>query len=145
MEKEIRTYISDPDRRTRNWTGKNEEARAARSSAHEAVYANRHRIKGEHGKHLMKKRGDLIERSFAHGYDTSGMHRTHLREHDNILKRLLIHASGFNLSLILRKMTGFGAARGLQARLRRQWMIAMELCRKLPRSFPIQATDPYAA
>ena len=42
----------------------------------------------------MRQRGERIERSFAHLYDT-GMRRTHLRGHD-ILKRLLIHAGGFN-------------------------------------------------
>jgi hypothetical protein len=42
------------------------------------------------------------------------MRRTHLREHPNILKRLLIHVAGFNLSLVLRKMLGLGTARGLQ-------------------------------
>jgi hypothetical protein len=62
----------------------------------------------------MRRRGELVERSFAHCYDTGGMRRTHLREHPNILKRLLIHAAGFNLSLILRKLLGFGTARGLQ-------------------------------
>jgi hypothetical protein len=43
--------------------------------------------------------------------------RTHLRHHDNILKRLLIHASAFNLGLAMRKMTGYGTPRGLQHRL----------------------------
>ena len=62
----------------------------------------------------MKKRGELIERSFAHCYDTGGMRRTHLRGHGNILKRLLIHVAGFNLSLVLRKRLGLGTARGLQ-------------------------------
>ena len=40
----------------------------------------------------MRQRGERIERSFAHLYDTGGMRRTHLRGHTNILKRLLIHA-----------------------------------------------------
>ncbi len=30
-------------------------------------------------KRLMKNRGELIERSFSHCYDTGGMRRTHLR------------------------------------------------------------------
>ena len=34
---------------------------------------------------------ELVERSFAHCYDTGGMRRTHLRGHKNILKRQLIH------------------------------------------------------
>ena len=63
---------------------------------------------------MMRRRGELVERSFAHCYDTGGMRRTHLREHPNILKRLLIHVAGFNLSLVLRKMLGVGTARGLQ-------------------------------
>ena len=64
----------------------------------------------------MKRRGERIERSFAHVYDTGGMRRTHLRGHTNILKRLLIHVSGFNLGLIMRHVIGVGTARGLQSR-----------------------------
>jgi transposase len=101
-----RTYISEPDRGRRKWSGDLE--------ARDAVYANRRRIRGARGKRLMKKRGELIERSFAHCYDTGGMRRTHLRKHNNILKRLLIHVAGFNLSLVMRKVFGLGTARGLQ-------------------------------
>ena len=64
----------------------------------------------------MRRRGETIERSFAHLYDTGGMRRTHLRGHTNILKRLLIHAGGFNLGLIMRHSTGIGTPRGLQGR-----------------------------
>jgi len=105
-EREIRTYISEPSRGRRDWEGKLEER--------EAVYGNRRRIRGARGKRLMRRRGELVERSFAHCYDTGGMRRTHLREHPNILKRLLIHIAGFNLSLVLRQMLGLGTARGLQ-------------------------------
>lgn len=105
-EREIRTYISEPGRGRRHWEDKREER--------DAVYGNRRRIRGERGKRLMRRRGELVERSFAHCYDTGGMRRTHLREHPNILKRLLIHVAGFNLSLVLRKILGVGTARGLQ-------------------------------
>jgi transposase len=105
-ESEIRTYISEPDRGRRNWKDKPTER--------DAVYANRRRIRGGRGKGLMRKRGELIERSFAHCYDTGRMRRTHLRGHPNILKRLLIHVAGFNLSLVLRQILGFGTPRGLQ-------------------------------
>jgi hypothetical protein len=50
-------------------------------------------------------------------YETGGMRRTHLRHQDNIAKRLLIHASAFNLGLVMRKMTGGGTPRGLQGRI----------------------------
>jgi transposase len=65
----------------------------------------------------MRQRGERIERAFAHLYDTGGMRRTHLRGHPNILKRLLIHAGGFNLGLVMRHLIGVGTPRGLQGRV----------------------------
>src|SRR6185295_8822932 len=56
----------------------------------------------------------MLERPFAHCYETGGMRRVHLRGRENILKRLLIHVAGFNLSLLLRLVTGKGTPRGLQ-------------------------------
>jgi transposase len=108
-EVEVRSYCSEPDRGRRNWIGKQEEKAA--------VYQNRRRIRGERGKRLLRQRGELVERSFAHMYETGAMRRTHLRFHDNIIKRLLIHAGAFNLSLIMRKLSGCGTPRGLQGRL----------------------------
>jgi transposase len=78
------------------------------------VYANRRRIRGRRGSGLLRRRGEYLERTFTHLYDTGGMRRTHLRGHGNILKRVLIHASGFNLGLLMRSMIGVGAPRGLQ-------------------------------
>ena len=57
---------------------------------------------------------ELIERTFAHCYETGGMRRTHLRKHNNILKRLLIQVAGMNLGLLLRSRYGIGTPRGLQ-------------------------------
>jgi hypothetical protein len=65
-----------------------------------SVYQNRRRVRGSYGKSLLRRRGELVERSFAHCYDTGGMRRTHLRGHENILKRQLVHVGAFNLSLI---------------------------------------------
>ena len=39
------------------------------------------------------------------------------RDHTNILKRLLIHAGGFNLGLVMRHLIGIGTPRGLQGRV----------------------------
>jgi transposase len=44
------------------------------------------------------------------------MRRTHVRGHENILKRLLVHAGAFNLGLLMRKAFGRGTPRGLQGR-----------------------------
>ena len=41
------------------------------------------------------------------------MRRTHLRRHENIIKRLLIHACAFNLGLVMRKYCGCGTPRRL--------------------------------
>ncbi len=101
---EVRTYIPEKKQKgQRHWEGKQEQQ--------QAVYANRRRVNGAYGKHLLRKRGELIERSFAHCYDTGGMRRTHLRGHENILKRLLIHVGAFNLSLIFRTLLGSGTPR----------------------------------
>lgn len=80
----------------------------------EAVYSNRRRLQRAKGKRLLQKRGELIERTFAHCYDTGGMRRTHLRKHENIRKQLLIHVAGMNLGLLLRSKYGIGTPRGLQ-------------------------------
>ncbi len=106
----IRSYISEPDYGRRKWQGKERER--------DAVYANRRRIRGKRGKALMRKRGEFLERSFAHCYNTGGMRRVHLRGWENILKRLLIHVGGFNLGLVMRKLVGRGTPRGLAAGLR---------------------------
>lgn len=102
----VRSYVSEPERGRRNWKDKRE--------AQQAVYANRRRMKGKRGKRLRKKRGELIERSFAHTCETGGLRRVHLRGHENILKRLLIHVGAFNLGLLMRALIGKGTPRGLQ-------------------------------
>src|SRR5438132_703284 len=105
-EWEVRSYCSEPERGRRSWKGKAEEQAA--------VYANRRRIRGERGKRLLRQRGEKIERSFAHLYETGGMRRVYLRRHPNILKRLLVHVAAFNLGLVMRKLFGKGTPRGLQ-------------------------------
>src|SRR6516164_7089998 len=103
----VRTYIPEKKQAgKRHWVGKDDEQRL--------VYANRQRLQRPKGQRLLRKRGELIERTFAHCYDTGGMRRTHLRKHNNILKRLLIHVAGANLGLLLRNRYGIGTPRGLQ-------------------------------
>lgn len=106
---DVRTYISEKKQPgQRHWEGKTEEQKA--------VYANRRRVKGTYGQRLLRKRGELLERNFAHCYDTGGMRRTHLRGRQNILKRLLIHVGAFNLSLVVRTLLGSGTPRELSNR-----------------------------
>lgn len=124
LEVGVRTYI--PERRQtgrRNWRGK--------EAQRQAVYANRRRIQGDYGQRLLKKRGELVERSFAHCYDTGRMRRTHLRKHDNILKRQLIHVGAFNLSQILRRLVGAGTPRELRNRAAGDFLLLIGVLRAL--------------
>jgi transposase len=102
----VRSYIPEPERGRREWRG--------RQTEQERVYANRRRVRGRRGRQLQKLRSELVERSFAHLYETGGMRRTHLRGRENILKRLLIQAVGFNLALLVREKYGMGKPRTLQ-------------------------------
>jgi len=103
----VRTYI--PERKQR---GKRRFTDKGGWCTARAVYKNRARVNRAKGKALQRKRGELIERSFAHVLETGGHRRARLRGRDNITKRYLVHVAGFNLSLVLRKLLGFGTPRG---------------------------------
>src|SRR2546425_2483815 len=100
----VRSYIAEPERGRRHWT----TAPEAQSS----VYGNRRRVSGVRGKRLLRRRGEYVERSFAHVYDTGGVGRTHLPGHRNLLKRTLDPASGFKLGKPLAQGFGGGRPRG---------------------------------
>ena len=126
----LRGYISEPDRGRRKWRDD--------IISREAVYANRRRNRGKRGLRLHRDRGERAERPFAHLYRTGRMRRTHLRGHENILKRLLVHSGAFNLGLPMRHSLGVGTPRGLQGRLRallslltRFWCCVATLAKRL--------------
>src|SRR6266403_361483 len=106
----VRSYVSVPQQPRRHWKNKAEEQTA--------VYANRRRVEGERGKQLLRRRGEFLERPFAHQYETGGLRRVHVRGRDNVAKRVVLQAAAFNLALILRSLTKAGTPRGL-ADLRR--------------------------
>jgi len=100
-----KTRIAEPDpaRGYLRWHG--DEA------ARKAVYANRVRLKSGIGRETMRRRGELVERSFAHVLDRGGMRRAWLRGRENVHKRYLIHVAGFNLSVLMRALYGQGTPR----------------------------------
>jgi transposase len=128
QQAEARSYIPEPKRLPRKWDGKETEQKA--------VYANRRRVKGSHGKRLLKKRGELVERSFAHCYETGAMRRVSLRGRENVWKRQLIHVGAFNLSLVFRQKLGAGTPRELGNRSSR--VVFVILCFRM--SFPTAST-----
>lgn len=104
--KRIRTYI--PERRQngeRHWA-----AHGGRETAR-AVYENRARVKRAKSKKLQRRRGELIERSFAHVCETGQHRRVRLRGRSNVRKRYLIQTTGFNLGILMRSIIGVGTPR----------------------------------
>jgi transposase len=101
----VRSYIAEPDRGRRKWAGKRDEQAA--------VYANRQRIGGSRGKQLLRRRGERVERTFAHAYETGALRRLYVRGKPNVQKKLLLQAAACNLALLLRKMMGAGTPRAL--------------------------------
>ena len=110
-EREIRSYVPEPERGQRHWTGKAEEQRR--------VYANRRRVREQRSKRLQRLRGELCERSFAHCYETGALRRMYVRGTDNVFKRALVQAAAFNIGLLLRMLSGWGKPRQAQGRLNR--------------------------
>lgn len=104
-ELDIRTSIAEPKRPRRRWRGN--------TATRNAVYGNRRRLKRDKGVALQRKRGEVVERSFAHCLESGAMRRVHLRGRENITKRYLVHVAAFNLGVLMRSMLGVGTPRGL--------------------------------
>ena len=105
---ELRTYIAEPQRTT-CWRWKDRSA-----IQRQTILGNRRRTKGKRGRRLQKLRSERVERSFAHVCETGGARRTWLRGLEKIKKRYSLQAAARNLSLVMRKLFGFGKPRCLQ-------------------------------
>lgn len=101
----VMSYVSVPKGGVRDWSGK-EEARVR-------YEVNGMRVAGERGKGLLKKRGEICERGFAHLCDVGGTRRTWLRGVEDNLKKVLGAACGFNLGLLIRRALGAGKPKEL--------------------------------
>jgi hypothetical protein len=64
----------------------------------------------------MRRRAEIVERSFAHNLDRGGMRRTWLRGRENVHKRYLVHVAGHNLGILMRLLIGAGTPREAAAR-----------------------------
>ena len=113
----VETYVSAPKRKASKRSKKaaaQAKRSAAKQAAQAAVAANRERVASARGKQLSVQRTEKAERSMAHMYVTGGLRRVYLRGRENIRKRLLIHACGYNLGVLMRALTGIGTPRTLQ-------------------------------
>ena len=80
-----------------------------------AVRAARRSTQAKYGRALLRKRGELLERSFQHVLDCGGARRTTLRGRGNVIKRYLIQAACANLSLLMRTLCGIGTPKQAMA------------------------------
>jgi transposase len=104
-----KTRIAEPQQSGfSRWHG-DDKARAA-------VYANRTRLSSGVGKEAMRRRAEIVERSFAHNLDRGGMRRTWLRGRENVHKRYLVHVAGHNLGILMRLLIGAGTPKQAAAR-----------------------------
>lgn len=113
-----RTYLPEKKQRDRKWSDANRDMQ-------KALYANRARTRRPKGRALQRRRGELIERTFAHACETGGIRRVRLRGRDNVRKRYLAHIATLNLSLVLRKALGAGTPRALAAARKGRFWLAL--------------------
>jgi transposase len=107
QELSIKTVISDPRRAQRRLDKLSQAQRQTLTRA-------RRSTSSKYGRALLRRRGQHIERSFAHVLDAGGMRRTTLRGLENLNKRHQIAAACYNLSQLLRRVYGVGTPK--------QWM-----------------------
>ncbi len=104
--KRYRTYISVPRQKgTRRWRDKGGYYTAR------TFYANRDRVAQPKGKALLRRRGEMLERTFAHVCETGGHRRVRLRGLENVRKRYLLQVAAVNLGLVMRSLLGHGTPR----------------------------------
>ena len=91
---------------------------AAWKSAFDANHAH---VTSDRGKALLRQRGEVVERTFAHLCETGGSRRVTVRGMTKVTAWYQLRAAAHNLGLILRKLLGTGKPRGFSAALEAVW------------------------
>lgn len=108
----IDTYLPEKKQKgKRDWNKYSEHQK-------EAYEANQQRVSSEYGHKLLRRRGELVERSFAHLCETGGGRRTYLHGAEKTAKYLHVRALAYNLSVLMRMLCGVGKPRVLQGGLK---------------------------
>ena len=97
----LKTVISDPRRDQRRLD-------KLSSAQRQTLARARRSASRKHGKKLLRKRGQHIERSFAHVRAAGGLRRATVRGLENLNKRHQLAAACYNLSQLLRRLHGAG-------------------------------------
>jgi len=135
QELSLKTVISDPRRAQRRFDQLSSVQRQTLARAQRSVSS-------QYGKKLLRKRGQHIERSFAHVLDAGGMRRATLRGLENLNKRHQIAAACYNLSQLLRRLYGIGTPKQWAACLSSLLAHLLHLLIGAWRSFVAQIRNP---
>ena len=97
-------------------SGKRRWKRRANGAVEKAAFhENRARVARKKSKALQRKRGEMVERTMAHLYETGAHRRVRLRGAENVRKRLLIQAAAANIGRVMRQICRSGTPRGYAA------------------------------
>jgi len=122
----VRTVIGDPQAGRRNLERTSAQQRATLQRASRST-------RSASGKALLRKRGEHLERSFAHILDHGGLRRTTLRGGEKLTKRHMTAAMTYNLSLLMRTLFGVGTPKQAKAAARKRLLAAIRgMFRVLP-------------
>lgn len=111
-EQGIDTYLPEKKQKgTRDWNKYSEQQK-------DAYELNQQRVTSEYGRKLLRRRGELVERSFAHLCQTGGGRRTYLRGAEETAKYLHLRALAYNLGVLMRTLFGVGKPKVLQGGLK---------------------------
>ena len=114
----LRTYISEPlVPQGRTWIDKAVGQR-------DAFRVNHCRIRSERGKRLLRRRGTVVERTFAHLCETGSGLRTWRRGLTTVTKRYQVLALSHNRGLILRNLCGAAKPRAFTYARLEPWSVA---------------------
>ena len=100
QQEQIKTVICDPIHNRRLDKLERAEQRAVQAAGRST--------RSQYGKALLRKRGQHLERAFAHILDCGGMRRATLRGLQNLRKRFQLAAAFYNLSQLMRRLFGVG-------------------------------------
>lgn len=107
QHEQIKTVMRDPV--TNRRMDKLEPAEQA------AVKAARRSTQSPLGRKLLRRRGMHLERPFAHILDCGGMRRATLRGLENLNKRFKLTGAFYNLSQLMRHLSGIGTPKQCEA------------------------------
>lgn len=121
VDHEIATTFSEPKvHGERRWHDK--------PDSHKTAFDDNHvRVTSAEGKAILRRRGEVVERTFAHLCETGGSRRVTVRGMGKVKIWYQLRAAAHDLGLILRLLVGTGKPRSFSAALLALWTVGLAL------------------